>query len=401
MLFVSVMKVVFPFVLPLFLVISCCKHDGFEKQSETLPQLRSRVFAVATEQMLAMDKNLMDGRLPKTMDSDGLLVTSDISWWGSGFYPGSLWMLYDYGHNNEIRALAEKYTNSLRPLLGMYTDHDIGFMINCSFGRAYDATGDKNWLPVIEAAAEKLYDRYSPTIGTIKSWDRPGSNWRYPVIIDSMMNLELLVRAAKQFDRSEFMDVAVAHSFTTIRNHFRKDYSSYHLVDYDPEDGHVRIRQTVQGYSDNSAWARGQSWGLYGFTMMYEKTGLPEFLDQAEAIARYLIRRLPADGVPFYDYDDPAIPFTNRDASAGAIMASALLELAILTKDSLLAARCNAAAVTIIRTLSSSEFLAEPGTNANFLLKHSVGSKPSNSEVDVPLTYADYYFLEALTRLPQ
>ena len=373
------------------------------KQEETMTELRMRVFDVAVQQMTAMDKTLQEDQMPRTVSPEGDLVPSDISWWCSGFYPGSLWILYENGGDPQVKALAEKYTERLTPLLERHTDHDIGFMINCSFGHAYDATRDTAWLPVIEGAAEKLAARLSPVTGTIRSWDwiRRGKDWKYPVIIDNMMNLELLMRAAGQFGRPDFRDVAVTHARTTAKNHFRPDYSTFHLVDYDPEDGHVRSRQTVQGYSDDSAWARGQAWGLYGYTMMYKETGLPEFLDQAEAIAKYIMGRLPEDGVPYWDFDDPAIPEAKRDASAGAITASALLDLARLTKDASLAIRCNETACRTLRTLASPEYLAEPGTNANFLLRHSVGNLPSDSEVDVPLTYADYYFLEALTRLPE
>ena len=193
--------------------------------------------------------------------------------------------------------------------------------------------------------------------------------------------------------------IATTHANTTIKNHFRDDYTTFHVVDYDPVTGAVRHRQTAQGYSDASAWARGQAWGLYGYTMMADKTGDPAYLAQAQAIAKMLISRLPADGVPYWDFDAPDIPNALRDASAGAIIASALVKLSKLTADAKLSKRFADQAELTLRTLASDDYLAPVGENGNFLIRHSVGNLPGNGEVDVPLSYADYYFLEALLRL--
>ena len=213
------------------------------------------------------------------------------------------------------------------------------------------------------------------------------------------MNLELLEYASKLFDRPEFDEIARTHATTTMKNHFREDYTTWHVVDYNPETGEINIKQTHQGYSDDSAWARGQAWGLYGYTMMARETGAPEFLAQAEHIGDMLLGRLPKDGIPFWDFDAPDIPKTYRDASAGAVMASGFVQLSTLTADPAKAKAYLDMGIKQIRTLAGKEYLAKPGENGGFLLKHSVGSLPANSEVDVPLSYADYYFLEAIGRV--
>ena len=366
---------------------------------ESMSHLSKRVFKVAAQQYTLMDARLAPGTMPRTLHPDGSVRDADrITWWCSGFYPGSLWYIYENTGDEAIKDLAWKYTHYLDTIVRAKTHHDIGFQVNSSFGNAYRLTGDKDCLPVIEAAAAKLAGRFSPITGTTKSWET-SKKWVYPVIIDNMMNLELLEVASKLFSCDSLNQIALTHARTTIKNHFRDDYTTFHLVDYNPEDGDVIKRCTVQGYADSSAWARGQAWGLYGYTMMARETGEADMLAQAEGIADMLLARLPEDGVPYWDFDAPDIPNALRDASAGAVMASAFLDLSGLTADKARAKACVAMAEKQIRTLASEEYLAKVGDNGNFLLKHSVGSLPANSEVDVPLTYADYYFLEALTKL--
>jgi hypothetical protein len=362
--------------------------------------LISRVFSLAGKQYAAMSRNLGEGKFPRTFEGGDSLVTSDCKYWCSGFYPGSLWYIYEYTRNDSIRVLADKYTKMLDSRKYSTANHDIGFQLNCSYGNALRITGDSCYREPLLTGARSLATRFNPIVGCIRSWDfvRKGCDWKFPVIIDNMMNLELLNVASDLMKDPGLMQIAESHANTTMKNHFRKDYTTYHLVDYDPENGAVRSRQTVQGYSNGSAWARGQAWGLYGFSMMFRQTHDAEYLRQAENIARMLLKRLPDDGIPFWDFDDPAIPNTVRDASAGAIMASALVEIASQTKNKSLGKKCLEMAVKQLRTLAGSDYLAKEGENGGFLLKHSVGSKPGNSEVDVPLTYADYYFLEALLR---
>ena len=380
----------------LLVLASVLLMAGCKDSNESMEALTDRVFTLAKTQYTILAQGLPDDKTPRTVDEAGKLVTADIGWWCSGFFPGNLWLTYEYTADEKIKELAIQQTHKLDSLIvKTKTDHDIGFQLNCSFGNALRLTGDNQWSAMLQEGAKVLAARFSPITGTIRSWNHDGGGkWEFPVIIDNMMNLELLMR----FGDDSLKQIALTHARTTIKNHFRPDGTSYHLVDYDPETGAVRLKQTVQGLSDESAWARGNAWGLYGYTMMYEFSKEADMLSKAEDIARTLLPKLPEDGIPFWDFDSPDIPNDLRDASAGAIMASALIKLSTLTADSGLKGQCLKVAEQQLRTLASPEYLAAPGELCGFLLKHSVGHKLAGSEVDVPLTYADYYFLEALLR---
>ena len=356
----------------------------------------NKIITIASDKYISMDKSLEFGKFPKTLRKNNL-VTSDIYWWCSGFYPGTLWYLYEYTGKKELIKLAQKYTEQLQPLQYLKTDHDIGFQLFCSYGNGYRITHNTKYLDVLHNGAYSLSTRFNPIIGCIRSWDHHTEKWKFPVIIDNMMNLELLMWVGNFYNDNYLKYIGITHANTTLRNHFRDDYSTFHLIDYNPENGDIIKKQTVQGYDDNSKWSRGQAWGLYGFTMMYRMTNSSLYLKQAEAIADLLIPLLPSDGIPYWDYDSPEIPNDFRDASAAAIMASALIELSdyIPNKKNLYLKT----AILQIKTLSSQEYFAKDESNGNFILKHSVGHKPMSGEVDVPLTYADYYFIEALIRL--
>ena len=366
---------------------------------DPVKELADEVFELAKIQYAGMDDVLEKGGYPRSTNADGSLRTSDEGWWCSGFYPGSLWYIYEYTGDETFRGLAWKHTRSLEGLIDMHTDHDIGFQINCSYGNALRLTGDSTAIvPTYVAAARKLAARLNPATGVTRSWDWLRHDWRYPVIIDNMMNLELLTVAARISGETELADAADTHAETTLKNHFRPDWSSWHLIDYDPVTGEVRSKETVQGYVHESAWARGQAWALYGYTMMHRETGKQKYLDAAENIAEMIMSYLPEDGIPYWDFNAPDIPEALRDASAGTIMASAFIELSTLTDDSGKSERYLETARRQLMTFGTDEYLAKPGENGGFLLKHCVGNMPENSEIDVPLSYADYYFLEALVR---
>ena len=320
--------------------------------------------------------------------------------WTSGFFPGSLWQCYRFTGDEKLLAEAEKYTGRLEGIQYYKGTHDLGFMVFCSFGQQMQTLHDRHSEAVIVEAAKSLVSRCDPRIGLIRSWDF--GEWNYPVIIDNMMNLELLMWAAdRSGDKSlrVYRDVAGRHADITMKNHFRDDASSFHVVSYN-DDGTVESRGTFQGYSDSSAWARGQAWGLYGYTMCYRETGDAKYLKHAERIADFIMHHpnTPADRIPYWDYNAPDIPDAPRDASAAAIMASAFVDLSSLTNKPEEKGRYLKMAEKQLRTLASDAYLARPGENGNFLLMHSVGSRPDNHEIDVPLTYADYYFLEALLK---
>lgn len=353
------------------------------------------------QQAVLMAESLKDkdGRLPRTIDKKGNLLTSDSRWWCSGFFPGVLWYLYEDSKDPQLKSYAEQYTSRVEREKYTTNNHDVGFMVYCSFGNGLRILGTDSYNEVLLTGAKSLSTRFNPTVGVIQSWGK-SKKWQYPVIIDNMMNLELLMWASKKSGDPRFADIANAHADKTIKEHFRPDYSSFHVVSYDPATGMPEKKQTAQGYSDESAWARGQAWGLYGYTMMYRETGKPHYLEQAKQIAAFLMDHpnMPADKVPYWDFNAPGIPNVPRDASTAAVMASALIELSQLDK-SKMAKKYLRYAEDQLRSLTSPEYLAEVGTNGNFVLKHSTGSLPGNSEVDVPLTYADYYYIEALLRL--
>lgn len=377
----------------LYALTACAKQEPME-------QLIDRVFAVAKEQCVEMDSHLTDNTLPRTLSADGKLVTSSRFWWCSGFYPGSLWYVYEYTKNEKVKELAIKNTLKLDSVQYVTRDHDVGFQLNCSYGNAFRLTGNPAYEQVLYRGALSLSSRFSAKTGVIRSWNfvRKGRDWKYPVIIDNMMNLELLLSASQLSGNDSLKIIACSHANRTIQNHFRNDYTTFHLVDYDPETGVVRSKETVQGYANNSSWSRGLAWALYGYTMMFRMTGYQNYLLQAEHVADMLLSRLPGDGIPYWDFDAPGGDKRLRDASAAAIMASAFIELSRYIQDIDAKGKYLGIAEKQLRTLASNRYLAKPGTNGNFILMHSVGAYPDQSEVDVPLTYADYYFLEALLR---
>jgi hypothetical protein len=384
---------IFSILFPVLAFMSCSEVKPFNQVID-----ESLDFSVNQyNRMTAVMMNMPD-MLPRTIDAEGKLVTSDSRWWTSGFFPGSLWYLYEYKNDTTIEKNARLMTNRVEREKLTTNNHDVGFMIGCSFGNALRLTNEERYKEVLITAAKSLSTRFRPNIGCIQSWgSRQG--WQCPVIIDNMMNLELLMEVFHMTGDSSFYRIAVSHADTTMKNHFRPDYSTWHVVSYDTISGKVEAKQTAQGASDESAWARGQSWGLYGYTMMYRETKLDRYLDQALHIADFLINHpnMPKDKVPYWDYNAPGIPDTERDASAAAIMASALVELSQYAgsekgKEYLDFAESQ------IRTLSLPSYRAREGENGNFILMHSVGSFPANSEVNVPLTYADYYYIEAMMR---
>jgi len=314
--------------------------------------------------------------------------------WTCGFPPGSMWLMYELTEDEEWQEWAVKTTWKLDGVQFRTNTHDLGFMAFCSFGNGYRLTGDEKYKKVVLQASESLISRFNETVGCIRSWDH--GDWQFPVIIDNMMNLEMLFWASKETGDPKYKDIAIRHADVTIKNHFREDMSSVHVVDYDTLTGNVLIKQTHQGLNDDSAWGRGQAWGLYGFVIMYRETGEPKYLDVAKGIADFIISNLPEDKVSYWDYNDPKIPDTYRDASAAAITCSALFELA--TYDVSANTRYLDMANEILESLTSEKYRAKTGENGGFLLMHSVGNMPKDSEVDVPINYADYYYLEALKR---
>ena len=378
---------------PLVLPISGCKPTPFDPASS----LQYCVEKAAADTILIKDY----ARMPRNIDSGkkdwNFVGNGD---WTSGFFPGILWFTYQYTEDPAWKAKADSFTRSLTPAaFRPRFDHDLGFILYNSFGNGYRLTGDTMYKRVLLAAADSLATLFNPKIGTILSWPgmRKTMGWPHNTIIDNMMNLELLFWAAKNGGDHRLYDVAVTHAETTMQNHFRPDFSAYHVVVYDTITGKKIKAVTHQGYSDASMWARGQSWAIYGFTMVYRETKDPRFLDFAQKVADIYLRRLPKDRIPYWDFDDPAIPNAPRDASAAAISASALLELSGYVTDSVKAGYYRSQAAAMLSALSAPPYRSDE-TNSAFLL-HSTGNLPAHGEIDASIIYADYYYMEALLRL--
>jgi len=332
---------------------------------------------------------------PRSVSTGYKLRLSGSHDWTSGFFPGSMWYAYEMSGNKQLAVEARKYSSKLSKIQYYKGIHDVGFMMMCSYGNAVRLLPESGDSLVLINTAKSLSTRFHPEVGLIKSWDHEPA-WKYPVIIDNMMNLELLFEASKMTGDDYYKNIAISHADKTMKNHFRPDMSTYHLVSYDPETGAVLTKETHQGYSNSSSWARGQAWGLYGYTVCYRYTNDRKYLDWAEKIANYIISNVKTDdAIPYWDYNAPDIPKAPRDASAAAVTASALLELSQKSTDG---QKLFNYAEKILRSLSSDKYLSAKGKNSGFILMHSVGSYPHNSEVDVPINYADYYYLEALKR---
>ncbi len=316
--------------------------------------------------------------------------------WCSGFFPGSLWYMYELTGNEKLKTYAQNYTELLEGAKNRTDTHDVGFILNCSYGNGYRLTGNEAYKKVMINGANSLMTRYYPHVGLMKSWNHR-NRWNFPVIIDNMMNLEFLYDMGKLTGNENMKNACISHADLTIKNHFRADNSCVHVVNYDSITGKIVKKVTHQGYNDNSSWARGQAWALYGFTMMYRQTGKQIYLEQAQKVAAFIINhpRLPKDLIPYWDFDAPNIPTEPRDASAAAVIASALIELSTFTNEK---NNYLATAEKILKSLSSDNYLAKKGENGLFILIHSTGNWPAKDEIDTPISYADYYYLEALKR---
>ena len=316
--------------------------------------------------------------------------------WTSGFFPGSLWIGYQLTGDEALKSEAEKYTARLHEIPAYKGTHDLGFMVFCSYGMQQAIENDEVSAAAIVEASNSLSSRFCDSVGLIRSWDF--GPWNYPVIIDNMMNLEMLFWASRHTGDKSYYDIAVRHADNTLANHFREDNSSYHVISYN-NDGTVESKGTFQGFADDSSWARGQAWGLYGYTMSYRETGLERYLEHAQKIAELIMYHpnTPEDRIPYWDYNAPNIPDAPRDTSAAAVMASALFELSTMVEGEL-SQRYFDYGETLLMALSSDAYLAKKGENGGFILMHATGHLPANSEIDVPLNYGDYYYLEAIRR---
>lgn len=383
----------------LFSIVICVAKGQVPASNEKMQKLIKENFALADTQYRFMMTLIPKDKMPQSYtEKENKLIARNITWWCSGFYPGTLWYIYEQNGSKVIKQEAERALQVIEPNQTFTGNHDLGFMMYCSFGNAYRITKNEKYKDIIFRSSQSLATRYRPSIKAIQSWDS-SARFTCPVIIDNMMNLEMLCWATEQGGDKKYSDIAVNHANTTLKNHFRPDYSSYHVLDYNLQTGGIRRKATWQGAADCSPWARGQAWGLYGYTMMYRFTKNKKYLNLARHIAKFILNHpnLPTDKIPYWDFNAPLIPDAKRDASAAAIIASALLELGQYTQGTEKNKFINDA-VLMLQALSSDAYRAKAGENGGFILKHCTGALPQNSEIDVPLIYADYYFLEALRR---
>jgi unsaturated chondroitin disaccharide hydrolase len=356
-------------------------------------------FAFAAEQLEAAVESIATNRYPSSTTPSGAWSTTDAAAWTSGFFPGSLWLLYDRTGDVTWKTAAESWLVALEGQKYDTSTHDVGFKIFPSFGNGQRLSGSEAYRQVVVTAAGSLATRYSPTVGAIRSWNGPTAS-DFRVIIDNMMNLEILFWGARNGGDPAWYSMAVNHALTTRLQHVRPDGSTYQVVNFDPATGQVKSKSTHQGYDDESTWSRGQAWAVYGFAMSYRETGDSRFLDTAHVVADYFVSHLPADSVPFWDFELPSTSGEPKDSSAAAIAAAGLLELAQLEPDPANSKGYLSAARAILASLSSPAYLAE-GTNNAAILLHGTQNRP-DGRYDTGLAYGDYYFLEALLRyLPE
>tara|TARA_R110002050_G_scaffold9730_8_gene34343 strand:- start:1885 stop:3108 length:1224 start_codon:yes stop_codon:yes gene_type:complete len=396
------------FVILIFSLISC-------KNSPNNKGLAQKI--VISEPDFNLDRAIADVEsqleiaVPKLTDLSKhprLIETNDTEWkeipngrlvWTSGFYPGILWYMYDITKDEKWKEEAIRRTEVFEDFKTITEHHDIGFMMFPAYGNGYILGDKKEYKDILLTSARSLASRYNPAVGTIRSWsNKMHPRWQQHItIIDNMLNLELLFWSAKNGGDKSHYDIAVKHAETTMKNHFREDYTSWHVIEYDSINGQVLNRHTKQGLHDDSRWSRGQAWGIYGYTLMYRETKDKKFLDFAKKITDRYLGLLPEDYIPHWDFDIDTSKDDDRDASAAAVVASSLLELSTYMEDGALQKKYYNSALKMLASLSSEKY-SGVGKTDSFLL-HSTGAKSLGHEIDVALIYADYYYIEALDRL--
>lgn len=396
------------FFLICLVSLTSCKNS---KKADPISTISKNVITIDLQKQIDDCENQLEIAVPKltnltkhprlidTNASEWKQVGNDKLVWTSGFYPGVLWYAYDVTGNERWKDEAIKRTEVFEDFKNITEHHDIGFMMFPAYGKGYEIGGKKEYKDILLTSAASLASRFNPNVGTIKSWsNKMHPRWKQHItIIDNMLNLELLFWAAKNGGDSKFRDIAIKHAETTMKNHFRDDLTSWHVLEYDSINGNVLNRHTKQGFSDDSRWSRGQAWGVYGYTMVYKETKDKKFLDFAKKLTDKYLSLLPEDMVPCWDFDVQSNPKEEKDASAAAVVASALFDLSGFVENKADKERYYNAGVKMLKSLGSDAYSAV-GKADSFLL-HSTGAKSLGHEIDVALIYADYYYIEALSRL--
>lgn len=387
-------------VAALFLFVACntpSKESDVDKALEYCSRQVNRTLEIMKGEDAAIDYTMMPRNILEGQHNWNYRKAAKEEWC-SGFWPGILWYDYEYSGSQKIKEEAERFTASLEFLSKTPAfDHDLGFLIFCSYGNGYRLTQNPAYKRVILDAADTLATLFNPRVGTMLSWPRNVRMFGgHNTIMDNMINLEMLFWAAKNGGNPYLADIAISHADKTMKYHFRPDYTSYHVAVYDTLTGDFIKGVTHQGYADNSMWARGQAWAIYGYTVVYRETKDCRYLDFAQKVTDVYLKDLPEDFVPYWDFNDPAIPDAPRDASAACVVASALLELSTYLSGEK-GEQYKDVAVKMLDNLSSGKYQSGQ-SNPAFLL-HSTGHWPAKSEIDAAIIYADYYYIEALLRL--
>lgn len=399
------------FFVSLLICLASCQNLSKKKNIKEESKLSAKVYSFDLDKEIKNCEAQLNQAVPKLTDltkHPRLIETNGTEWkeipngrlvWTSGFYPGILWYMYNLSKDEKWKKEAIKRTEVFEDFKTITEHHDIGFMMFPAYGNGNMLGDKKEYKDILLTSAQSLASRYNPNVGTIRSWsNKMHPRWQQHItIIDNMLNLELLFWAAKNGGSKEYYDIAVKHAETTMANHFRPDYTSWHVIEYDSISGKVLNRHTKQGYADDSRWSRGQAWGIYGYTMVFRETGDKKFLDFAVKITDKYLELLPEDYIPHWDFDVPNKEIEERDASAAAVVASGLLELSTLVEDKNKQEQYFDAAMRMLESLSSDAY-SGVGKADSFLL-HSTGAKSLGHEIDVALIYADYYYIEALDRL--
>lgn len=375
------------FFISFFLMLSCETPNSDEKQISTYDQ----AVTYSVEKMIKSLEEVRLGKYPIITKGLGEWELTEPEAWTSGFYPGCLWYANQLSQNSKLLESAIKFTEGLKDQQYNTNHHDIGFMILNSYGLGYNHTEKEEYRNIILQSANSLATRFNPIVGCIQSWDGD-----FQVIIDNMMNLEILIWAAKNGGNKDLYNIAVSHADKTIENHLRKDGGSYHVVHFDPAKGEVIKKRTHQGYADNSTWARGQAWGIYGFTMMYRETQDSKYLETATKMANYFIANLPEDYIPYWDFNLPESSDRKyKDASAATIALSALLELRYYIDNK---SKYDSVIENIFNSLINNYISIN--TNSSGIINHCAYNANSNKQYDwdASTSWGDYYFLESLVR---
>ncbi|CAM3327312.1 glycoside hydrolase family 88 protein [Zobellia roscoffensis] len=390
------MRVRLQLILFLSVLIMSCASQKKEVQPFSAEKvLDQNVEKIKEVQQTVNNVDQFPRNIPKGQTNWEMVGVRD---WCSGFWPGVLWYAYEQSNDSELKESAMKSTEALKPIAySSAENHDIGFMLYCSYGNGYRLTGNEEYKKVLLAAADTLATLYNPNVGSILSWPIKKDEYKHNTIVDNMMNLELLFWAAKNGGSQNLYDLSESHAQVTMDYLVREDASMFHLGSFDDETGEFLKGVTHQGYADDSMWARGQTWGIYGFAVAYRETGNKDFLKTSIQLTDHFIERLPEDGIPYWDFDDPKIPESPKDASAAAVAACGMLELSELVEEEAQKEKYFNAAKKLIEILSTDAYLS--GDTNQALLLHSTGHHPRNSEIDMPIVYADYYYMEALLRL--